>query len=141
MQHYRGLRVISSLLESPMMVLIIGWLKTVAIAVTEVAKVIVPISAVVYINYGVSKQIPCSGTDDEEFISHIILAVVFSAIQFAFVCAMRVLIQREEIQAARSFIVSIYTNIRNAYLDSKIKLEKDMREFDIEAQMLLNKAN
>lgn len=141
MQRYRGFHVISSLLRSPMAILIIGWLKTALDAVVETGKIITPIFVVVYINYGVSKTLPCNMAEDQEFIAHTLLAVSFSAIQYLFVYVMQALIQKEEIQAIRSFIESIYGNIKNAYLESKVKFEKDMREFDVEAQMLSDKDN
>jgi lysylphosphatidylglycerol synthetase-like protein (DUF2156 family) len=124
-----------------MMALVLGWVKTTVIAVAAVAKIVIPVLATVYINYELSKRIPYNGAEEEKFIANIILAVVFSIAQIMFMCAIRSLVQQEEIQAAKSYIKSTYDSVKKAYIESKVKLEKDMHEFDVEAQTLINKDN
>lgn len=141
MQHYRNLHIIWSLLRSPMVALIINWMKVTAIAVAEVAKIAIPALVIVYINYGLSRRISHNGTEEEKFIGNIVLAIVFSVVQIGFVYAIHTLVQHEEIQLFKSYVTSKYDNIKKAYFESKVKLEKDMREFDIEAQTLINKDN
>jgi len=144
MQYYRNLHVIWSLLRSPMATMTVNWLKTVWSIMITISKYIAVTFIMLFINYGWIRTITNNETDTEKFIINIVMIVVF-IIEVMFVCAINGLVQYDDIQAAKAYFKAyfkaIYFNAKRAYFESRTKLVKDMREFDIEAQMLVNKDN